>query len=190
MKYFCQPFLLLTNPFQLYNLLAVMYEGSIESGQGLPSLSKWAANQQASLEKRKAANDNQMQLLKAGMAMMRAQAELQRKLNDAKTDEEKEDLKQKMQEKASDITLQVLWTTAVVDMTSAIHETTQMVFFDQSVDKDTRKHRAAAVKTLGQIWMDCPEPKKQEEKDAKTLYEEAAFAAMLETVKRRDEAAY
>lgn len=167
-----------------------MYEGSIESGQGLPTLSKWAANRQAALEKKNAANKNQMKLLKAGMAMMKAQMELQQKLAQATTDEEKQELSRKMQEKASEITLQVLWTTAVVDMTSAIHETTQMVFFDQSVDQDRRKLRAKAVKTLGEIWMDCPAPENAEEKDAKTLYEEAAFAAMLETVKRRDEAAY
>jgi hypothetical protein len=39
--------------------------------------------------------------------------------------------------------------------------------------------------------MDCPAPETgEEEKDAKKLYEEAAFAAMLETAKRKEEAAY
>ena len=39
--------------------------------------------------------------------------------------------------------------------------------------------------------MDCPAPanESEEEKDAKKIYEEAAFAAMVETAKRRDEAA-
>lgn len=40
--------------------------------------------------------------------------------------------------------------------------------------------------------MDCPAPKTEsgEEKNAKELYEEAAFAAMLETMKQKDEATY
>jgi hypothetical protein len=42
------------------------------------------------------------------------------------------------------------------------------------------------------IWMEFPAPATQsdQEKNAKTMYEEAAFAAMLETIKRKDEAAH
>lgn len=42
------------------------------------------------------------------------------------------------------------------------------------------------------IWMEYPAPATQsdEEKNAKQMYEEAAFAAMLETIKRKDEAAH
>ncbi|EJK74464.1 hypothetical protein THAOC_03853, partial [Thalassiosira oceanica] len=40
----------------------------------------------------------------------------------------------------------------------------------------------------GQIFMDCPAQSKIFG-DAKKLYEEAAFAAMLETIKRKEEAA-
>ena len=84
--------------------------------------------------------------------------------------------------------LRILWTTTVVDITATLHETCKMVFFDQSVDSDTRKQRAAAVKQLGQVWMSIPEPEDQQKKDATKLYEEAAFAAMLETMSRKDEA--
>jgi hypothetical protein len=40
--------------------------------------------------------------------------------------------------------------------------------------------------------MEHPAPAAQsdEEKNAKQMYEEAAFAAMLETIKRKDEAAH
>jgi hypothetical protein len=40
--------------------------------------------------------------------------------------------------------------------------------------------------------MEYPAPATQsdEEKNAKQMYEEAAFAAMLETIKRKDEAAH
>jgi hypothetical protein len=65
-----------------------------------------------------------------------------------------------------------------------------MIFFDQSVDKAIRKQRALGLQKLGQVFQACPPPEGQEDKDAKTLYEEAAFAAMLETIKRKDEAAH
>ena len=67
-----------------------------------------------------------------------------------------------------------------------------MVFFDKAVDKTIRKKRAEGLKLLGQTFMDCPAPKNEtgEEKNAKEMYEEAAFAAMLETMKQKDESAF
>jgi hypothetical protein len=49
-----------------------------------------------------------------------------------------------------------------------------------------------ALNSHSKIWMECPAPVTQsdEEKNAKQLYEEAAFAAMLETIKRKDEATH
>lgn len=169
-----------------------MYEGSTDSGQGLPSISKWAAKNKASMDKRNAATKNQMEAMRAGIDMMKIQAELQAKMKEAKTDEEKQELAKQLEASAVSVMLRILWTMTVVDITSALYETTQMIFFDTSVDKDTRKHRAEAVKKLGNIWMEIAESPNESEdaKDARRLYEEAAFAAMLETVKRKDEAAY
>jgi hypothetical protein len=172
--------------------MAIMFEGSSDGGQGLPSLAKWAAANRASLDSKNAANKNKMATMRAAMGMMKLQATLEAKMKEAKTDEEKEAIAKELEEASVGIVLQVLWTTAVVDITSTIYETCQMVFFDQSVDKENRKVRAQAVKALGKVWMEIPEPTivNEEEKDAKQLYEEAAFAAMLETVKRKDEAAH
>jgi hypothetical protein len=165
-----------------------MFEGSMDNGCGLPKLGQWAERQQACLEKKKAANHNQMDQLTAGLDMMKLQMEMQQKMKDAETDEEKQEIAMQMERNASGILLRIMWTTTVVDITSAIHETTKMVFFDKSVDKETRKFRAAAVERLGEIWMECPAPKSEgPEKDAAQLYEEAAFAAMVETINRRDE---
>ena len=119
--------------------------------------------------------------------MMKSKAEMDQKMAQATTDEEKQAIAKEMEENVQGILLRVMWTTTVVDITSALHEATKMLFFDQSVDKDTLKLRASAVKALGQIWMDCPAPETDEKAPAK-LYEEAAFAAMVETMKRRDEA--
>ena len=68
-----------------------------------------------------------------------------------------------------------------------------MVFFDESVDKKVRKLRGQGLKSLGETFMGCPAPQKEgteQEMDAKAVYEEAAFNAMLETMKRKDEAAF
>lgn len=172
--------------------MAVTYEGSMDSGQGLPTIAQWGAKNQAVMDKKNAASKNQIEALKAGFDMMKIQAELQKQMQEAKTDEEKEEIAKKLEASAMDVMLRILWTTTVVDITATLHETTQMVFFDVSVVKPSRKCRAAAVKQLGAIWMGVakPETESEDAKDARQLYEEAAFLAMLETVKRKDEAAH
>lgn len=181
-------FELVTTIGKAYNLVAIMFEGSNEGGQGLPNVSKWAQAQRANLDAKNAANKNKVETMKATIDMMKVQAELKQKMADAKTDEEKEKIAIELQEASVGILLRVLWTTTVVDITSTIYETCQMLFYDQSVDKETRKLRGKAIKALGKIWMEIPDPDGgTKTKDAKQLYEEAAFAAMLETVKRKDE---
>jgi hypothetical protein len=79
----------------------------------------------------------------------------------------------------------------IPDITATVHELCQMVFFDQSVDKDIRKRRAHGVKHLGEIFQAMPEPPATEgKKSARAMFEEAALAATIETIKRKDEAAH
>lgn len=174
--------------------MAVIYEGSLDSGHGLPSIAQWAAKTQASFEAKNTEQKGKMEQLRAGLDMMKIQAEVQEKLAKATTDEEKAALNDKLTNASIEIMLRVLWTTTVVDITATIQETTQMVFFDSSVAQEVHLRRVAAVKTLGSIWMNLAEPTDTNNdtkvKDARQLYEEAAFAAMLETVKRQDEAAH
>ena len=179
---------------QCYNLMAVIYEGSLDSGHGLPSIAKWAAKTQASLASKNVEQKGKIEQLRAGFDMMKVQAEIQEKLAKATTDEEKAALNDKLANASIDLMLRVLWTTMVVDITATLQETTQMVFFDTSVTDEVRLRRVAAVKALGSIWMNLPEPtgtdSDSKANDARQLYEDAAFAAMLETVKRQDEAAH
>ena len=66
-----------------------------------------------------------------------------------------------------------------------------MIFFDQSVDKETRERRAHGVKALGEIFQATPESEATKtDKDARAMFEEAALAATLETIKRKDEAVH
>jgi hypothetical protein len=74
--------------------------------------------------------------------------------------------------------------TNVVDITATLHETCQLVFYDLSVDKETRELRAEAVQKLGSVWMhtvELPDGASVEEKDTARMYEEASFTAMLES---------
>ena len=124
---------------------------------------------------------------------MKLQAEAQQKMKQADTDEERQQIQQDLQKRSVDVLLRVMWTTTTVDITATLFETAQMVFFDRSVSAKVRQQRAAAVLQLGAIWMDTPVPETSGDasvKDGQTLYEEAAFAAMLETIKRKDEAAH
>lgn len=136
-------------------------------------------------------NRSKMDMLRSGMTMMSVQAKYQQKMAECTTEEEKQAVAEEMESALSTILLKILWTTTTVDITNTLYEVIQMVLFDQSVDKATRERRAHGIKALGQIFMDCPEPEgsvNEEEKDAKKLYEEAAFAAMLETIKKKEEA--
>ena len=177
---------------KVYNLVATKHIGSLENGYGLPAMAEWAEAQHARMEQRKAKNKNQMDQLRAGMDMVKLGAEYTQKMESADSDEKRQELQTEMQKASVEITLRILWTTNVVDISATLHETCMMIFHDHAVDKDVRKYRAEAVQKLGEVWMNLepPEGTGDDEKDAVHMYEEAAFAAMLETIKRKDEATH
>jgi X-domain of DnaJ-containing len=144
--------------FALHVLPPVQFLGSADSGLGLPSIGKWAKGQKAKSEKSKVRTKNQMETLMATMDAMKVNAEFNKKMAEAKDDGERMKLQHEMEEAAQNTVLRVIWSTTVVDITATIHETCQMVFFDQSVDKDCHERRAHAVKSLGEIFLACPEP--------------------------------
>ena len=166
--------------------------GSVESGIGLPSIFEWAAGRHAQMKARQAKGKNAMEGMTTGMNMMQVEARFNKKMKEAKTDEERYAATKEMENATVESTLKMLWTTLVVDVTSTIHEVAQMVFHDEAVDAKARKLRAKGLQALGETFMDCPEPPKYKEKkmDAKAMYEETAFNAMLETMKRKDESQF
>lgn len=173
---------------EAYYLVATMYAGSLESGH-LPSISKWVQGKKAKLDKQRVALQNRRKQFTVGLKMVEMESKLQQQLEEAKTDEERQKVMEDAEAAATEMIVRALWTTTVVDITSTLYETCQMVFNDQSVDKNERKYRAKAVALLGKLWMDTPEPphSSEEEMNYKQLYEEAAFAAMTETLKRKGE---
>ncbi|CAB9513376.1 protein DnaJ [Seminavis robusta] len=178
---------------QIYMLSAVQFLGSVDSGIGLPSISRWAKSHHARIQERQLHGKNAIQGITTGIDMMALQQQYEQKMKEVQTDEEREAATREMEKAASENLLKVLWTTTVVDLTSTLHEVAQMVFFDESVDKKARKLRAQGLKALGHTFMDCPPPAKDgsdREMDARDVYEEAAFNAMLETMRRKDEASF
>lgn len=173
-----------------YEVVAIQFMGSNDSGIGMPSIAKWADGKKAGNKLQKVGSKNQWTTLMATVDTMKLQQEYQKKLAEATTPEEKQRLEKEMQDAVTGVMMKIVWSTTSVDIVVTIHEACQMVFFDQSVDKKTRALRAKAVKKLGEIFQEIPEPQVPdgEKKDAKRLFEEAAMAATLETLKRKDEA--
>ena len=174
---------------KVYSLTAQQFLGSTDSGVGMPSIAKWAKGHWAQLQKFDDANKAKRDGLVAGVKMMAVQQKAAQNIAEAKTDKEKAAAEKEMEDAMAPSMINVVWTLSVVDITSTLHETAQMVLHDQSVDKDARKRRAYGLKNLGEIFMACPAPLEAGPSDAKQMYEEAAFAAMLETIKRKEEAA-
>jgi len=175
---------------RVYSLSAHQFLGSTDSGVGMPSIAKWAKGNYAKMEKSADSSKAKRDGLMAGMKMMTLQQKAAKELAEAKTEEEKAEKQAAMEQAQVSGMLNVMWTTTVVDITTTLHEVAQMVLHDQSVDKDARKRRAHGLKHLGEIFMACSTPTESgQPEDAKKLYEEAAFAAMLETIQRKEEEA-
>jgi len=177
---------------QIYAVAAVQFLGALDSGIGTPSISQWASSQHAKMKKGRAKTKNQVDTIKAAMDTMQMQQKATAELAKAQTEEEKKAAEAKLAKEMHAGMLNVFWTMTVVDITSTLHEAVQMVLFDQAVSLDVRKRRAHGIKKLGEIFSECPAPEGKDgegpEPDAQRLYEEAAFAAMLETIQRKDQA--
>lgn len=175
---------------KVYSLSAHQFLGATDSGVGMPSIAKWAKGHYAKMEQSSDTSKAKRDGLMAGMKMMTMQQKAANELAEAKTEEERKEKEAAVEQVQVSGMLSVMWTTTVVDITTTLHEVAQIVLHDQSVDKDTRKRRAYGLKNLGEIFMACSAPTESSQpEDAKKLYEEAAFAAMLETIKRKEEAA-
>mmetsp|Transcript_654 Transcript_654/g.906 ORF Transcript_654/g.906 Transcript_654/m.906 type:complete len:571 (+) Transcript_654:87-1799(+) len=194
---------------QVYCLCSVQFTGSLENGSGaLPSMSAWAKRQYANLRKgiHEVAHDvthpagdwNELKVLNAIQ-----------KHKDEDLAVAQELLKR---EGVKDTYMRYLWTRTVLDITNTLHETAQMVLFDQSVSPQVRLARAEGLHRLGEILVEesirharsdelsslglvessnmpvtTTYSEATTEEDRRVLYEEVAFAAMLETCVRKEQ---
>lgn len=176
---------------QVYGCTATQFLGSLDSGVGMPSISKWAKGRIAKSKTDSTAAKAQGKTIKEGLKLAVAGKEAQAAMETAKTEAEKEVISKKLVKDQLTAMLKVMWTMTAVDVTSTIHEACQMIFFDKSVKKDKSflKKRAKGVRLLGETFLACPKPKEVSD-DYAAMFEEAAFAAMLETVKRKEDSQY
>lgn len=173
----------------VYSLSAVQFLGSVDSGIGLPSIASWSKSYMAGWERYGSKQKQNREFLYAGLSQAQAAVKFQQAMASATSDSQKEEIEQVYKNEMAETLLNTLWTRTAVDVTGTIHEACQMVFFDQSVNSSVRKTRGAAIKNLGDIFKNLERPD-SDKKDAQTIYEEASFAAMLETVKRKEEATF
>jgi hypothetical protein len=157
----------------------------------MPSISEWAQGQLAQIKKKHEQTKSKFTAIQAGVQMLQINEKSKEALAGADTSEAKRIVESDLERDNLKVLLQIMWTVTAVDITSTLFETCQMLFFDKSVlDRNVRKTRALAVKKLGEIFTNIPEPEYQDEDvTARQIYEEAAFAAMLETIKRKEEEA-
>jgi len=177
---------------KVLSLTATQFLGSWDSGIGMPSISKWAKGKRAKLVSSKAETDSKMEAVKTGLKMMKVGKKAEEEIASAKTEEEKKAIAEVLAKEQLAVSLQIMWTITTVDITSTIHEACQMLFFDKSMkDTSVLKKRAKAVQKLGEAFMACPVPADRDEnQSASQIYSDAALAAMLETIKRKEEATF
>jgi len=133
---------------KIYTLVGIMHEGSNEIG-------KRAARQNAKNEKKKVREQYQLDYVKAVCDMNKLHNDLQKKVSRAKTSQERKAINNEMHDEIAVSAFRFMWACVVLDVSFTTQETTMMVFFDRSVNRETRKLRAAAVKRMGEIWVDC-----------------------------------
>lgn len=172
----------------VYSLSATQFLGSLDSGIGMPSITKWVKAKSAKFRENKNGTNAQINTLQAAILTMKRSKDAEIAMSAARTQGERNAIAEEMAKEHLAIMLQVMWTMTTVDITSTLHEAIQMVLFDRSIDKTTSKRRAKGIRKLGEIFMACPAVKG--ESDPAKIYEEAAFAAMIETVKRKEDSAF
>ena len=156
----------------------------------MPSITKWAKGKASSIEKESKEKQSQIDTIRAGMNMMRLNAKAEEDIMNAISDDERKKIIEKYAKDQLALTLQILWTVSAIDITSTIHEACQMVFFDRSIaKKEIHKRIGMGVAKLGEVFLACPVPVGRDE-DPFQLYEEATFAATLETIKRKEDAKF
>ena len=164
---------------QAYTLAAAQFLGSLDSGIGMPSIFEWAESCRASSIRKETERKARVDVTVATCNVAEANMNVIEK-----NSPESEEL-------ATNAIFKLMWATTVIDVTNTIHEACQMVFFDKSVDSATKRLRAEGVKALGEIFIETALSNSSRMcSSEKEMYENAAFAAMLETVARKEEASF
>ena len=173
----------------MYSFSAIHFLGSLESGIGMPSISRWAKKQSEALKV--GTNKIIEKNLKFGGDKDNRDFHIHvsTAIDKSAGDEELEELAMDALKKShlQEVAVDLLWQQTVVDITSTVKEAAQMVLNDQSVTPDVRKARAEGLEVLGGVFEKCETAEDPNSYDQKEL-ETVAFHAMLDTVWRQETA--
>lgn len=160
----------------------------------MPSISRWAKKQMAGIK----VGGNKIidKTVKVGgnKAQRDFTAQVSKAIDKSSGDEELEEMAMDLMIKSSQLqqkAIDLLWQETVVDITSTVKETAQMVLNDQSVLPDIRKARAQGLECLGSIFENFertgePSTLPDSVKQKRDELEKVAFHSMLDTVWRQE----
>lgn len=172
---------------KVYALAACQFLGSIESGIGMPSISKWAKKQSETMKVDTQRLSTRAKNVAGNMDRMSLNHHVGSVIDKTEGDEELEQVgKQILKNALQNKVVRILWQQTVVDITNTIHEAAQMVLHDQNVSAEIRKKRGQGLQTLGEIFQTAK--KRDIPIIAQEEMEEIAFNAMLDTVWRQESA--
>lgn len=173
---------------KVYTISAIQWLGSRDSGVGMPSISAWAKRTYTNMKETTESGAFKVTHLAGDTDLMTVQAAISAAGYVDKSPEEQAALQKALALQVRKKFLRSMWTTTVVDITNTLHETVQMVLFDQAVDVETRTRRGEGLKLMGEIFAHQPHPDGPNvAMDGQLAYEEVAFAAMLETAVRKEQ---
>lgn len=155
---------------------------------GMPSIAAWAKKQHSTLMSTAKSGAFQLSRVAGDPDDHTVQAAINVSDFVNKSKEEQDILQKELDEQVRVNFLRSMWTQTVLDITNTLHEVSQMVLFDQSVDADIRRQRAEGLQLLGEIFSSQPRPDGPNfAMDGQLSYEEVAFAAMLDTCVRKEQ---
>jgi len=162
----------------------------MESGIGMPSISRWAKKQNEAMKMGTNKVIERTRLIGGSTDDREMHRHVSTAIEKSAGDEELEEVAMDALKKShlQNTAMDLLWQQTVVDITSTVREAAQMVLNDQSVTPDVRKARAKGLEVCGGIF------EKAERNDDPCSYDEkelekVAFHAMLDTVWRQEAAA-
>jgi len=172
---------------KVYTFTAVHFLGSLESGIGMPSISRWAKKEKESIKfRRNKAIEKTHEIggrpEKREMHLHVSTA-VEKSVGDGELKELAMDALKKSQLRKT--AMDLLWQQTVVDITSTVKEAAQMVLNDQSVSPVVRKARAEGLEVCGGIFENSERNTDHCTNNEKGL-EKVAFHAMLNTVWRQE----
>ncbi|KAG7348343.1 DnaJ protein [Nitzschia inconspicua] len=169
---------------KVYTLSAVQFLGALNKGVGMPSISDWARKHSEGFRLSTEKLAHKVSNMGGDKDKVSLHQHVATAIEKSEGDSDLEDLAMDALKKSRlhKTALNLLWKQTVVDITSTIHESAQMVLNDHSVPSDIRKRRAKALEACGGIFEKAVRASGEQAPSQQEELEKVAFNAMLNTV--------